>query len=153
MVLLTNINAKQLKVLNTLIHKVARTTIGYHSYRWSNCKVLSKCNWLNATQLIVYSILNVVHKVNIDLIPPSILDLFLYSQKENSRFVRTPTGMRYEPKGTKLRDTSLYRGVLLYNKIREDIKVLTNNKFKAALKVFICEKMPLDRINTYRDYI
>ena len=94
-----------------------------------------------------------VHKVNIDLTPSSILDLFLYSQEENFRFVRSPTGMRYEPKGTKLRDTSLYRGVFLYNKIMEDIKVLTNKKFKAALKVFICEKMPLDRINTYRDYI
>ena len=83
LLLLTDVNYKQLNILNILINKVARRTLGYHSYRWSNTKILKKCKWLNATHLIIYSILTLFHKVNINIIPKSISNLFIYNHRPN----------------------------------------------------------------------
>ena len=33
LVIMTDINSKQIKILNVLIHKLARSSLGYHSYR------------------------------------------------------------------------------------------------------------------------
>ena len=37
-------------------------------------------------------------------------------------------------------------------KFRKKLKVLNVEKFKIAIKEYIEMEMPLDRINTYRDY-
>ena len=71
----------------------------------------------------------------------------------NSRFVRAPIAMKYVAKNEKLNASTLYKGVLLYSKIPENLKSLNMKKFKMLIKKYIETKMPLDRINTYRDYV
>ena len=63
-VLLINMNAKQIKVFNVLINKMGRKAMGFQSYRWTNSKVLRNCKWLNGTHILVYSVLNLIHKIN-----------------------------------------------------------------------------------------
>ena len=60
--------------------------------------------------------------------------------------------MKYLSKSEKLNATTLYKGILLYSKIPENLKSLSLNKFKIAVKKHIVSQMPLDRINTYRDF-
>ena len=153
LVIMTDINSKQIKVLNVLIHKLARSSLGYHSYKWSNIKVLEKCKWMNAPHLIIYASLCLIHKVNTEGIPKSILNMFVYNEKVNSRLTRTPSRLVHLPRYSKLEHTTLYRGLLYYNKLGEDIKTLSIKQFKTQVKLFIKQKMPLDRFNTYRDYI
>ena len=152
-ILLTNLNPKQLKVMNTLVTKMGRRTIGYHSFRWSNRKLLEKCKWLCGTHSIVYSILCLIHKLNIYNQPKLICDLIQFKENNGSRFTKCPESMKYKSKKEKLNSTSLYKGILLYRKLPKSFKSLEMNKFKKLLKVHISERMPLDRINTYRDYV
>ena len=90
---------------------------------------------------------------NTDGILKSILNMFVYNDKVNSRLTRTPCRLVHSPKYSKLEHTTLYRGLLYYNKVGEDIKTLPLKQFKTQVKMFIKQKMPLDRFNTYRDYI
>ena len=87
---LTNLNAKQLKVFNTLVTKIGRRAIGYHSYRWSNKKLLDKCKWLCGTHTIVYSLLCLIHKLNIYNQPKLIYDLIQFKDNSGSRFAKCP---------------------------------------------------------------
>ena len=83
--------------------------------------------------------------------PKQIKNLMKFSQNQNSRYVRAPIEMKYTSKNEKLNAITLYKGILLYSKIPEKLKVLNVEKFKIAIKEYIEMKMPLDRINTYRD--
>ena len=80
MPILIDINAKQLKLLNVLINKVARTCMGRAAYRWHNSKLFQKCGWLNGTHLLYYSALCFLHKINFESIPISIIDLYIYRE-------------------------------------------------------------------------
>ena len=68
--------------------------------------------------------------------PPSISNLFLYNNRENKRFVRSPERLIYTPLKNKMHDTNLYWGLPYYNRIPESIKVmqLKKNKNKNILK-------------------
>ena len=77
--LLININNKQLNIINVLINKAAGSAIGYHSYKWSNNKILNVCNWLNSTHSIYYATLCFIHKINFEMLPKSIIDNFIFS--------------------------------------------------------------------------
>lgn len=150
--LIINVNAKQLKILNVLINKIGRKAMGFQIYKWSNNKLMQNCKWLNGTHILVYSTLNLIHKVNILGQPKQIINLMKFREKGNSRFVRALIEMKYVFKNEKLNATTLYKGILLYLKIPENLKSLNLKKFKIAIKKYIETKMPLDRINTYRDY-
>ena len=80
MPILIDINAKQLKLLNVLINKVARTCMGRAAYRWHNSKLFQKCDGLNGTHLLYYSALCFLHKINFESIPISIIDLYIYRE-------------------------------------------------------------------------
>ena len=97
MVLLINVNAKQIDILSVLVNKIARHCIGYHSYWWTDIKLRKTCNWMNAVHLTVYAILNIIHKVNHDIIPRSLVNLFKYSGKQG-RHIRTPHTLKYIPR-------------------------------------------------------
>ena len=104
---------------------------------------------MNAPHLIIYASLCLIHKVNTEGIPKSILNMFVYNDKVNSRLTCTPCRLVHSPKYSKLEHTTLYRGLLYYNKVGEDIKTLPLKQFKTQVKMFIKQKMPLDRFNTY----
>ena len=87
------------------------------------------------------------------MVPKSIYELFEYKEIPNTRFIRTPYKLKYNPINNTIRNTSLYKGLFLYNKIPEVIKSMNVKKFNIALKMHIVEKLPFDRINTYKDFI
>ena len=112
-ILMINVNAKQLKIFNVLINKMGRKAMGFQSYRWSNSKLMQNCKWLNGTHILVYSTLNLIHKVNILGHPKQINNLMKFREKGNSRFVRAPIKMKYTSKNEKLNATTLYKAILL----------------------------------------
>merc|ERR1719158_1084770 len=85
MLLLININHKQVKVLKMLVLKTARTAIGYHAYYWTNTKVLTTCDWLDAVHLLYYSIICFIHKCNFERMPKIIIKNWVYTNRENNR--------------------------------------------------------------------
>ena len=92
MPILINMNTKQLSIPNVLINKVARSCIGIASYRWHNSKVILKCAWLNGTHLLYYSALCLIHKMNFEGLPQSLVELFVY--REGGRRVRCPDRLK-----------------------------------------------------------
>ena len=83
-------------------------------------------------------------RANTEEIPKSILNMFVYNDKVNSRLTRTPFRLVHLPRYSKLEHTTLYRGLLYYNKLGEDIKTLSIKQFKTQVKLFIKQKMPLE---------
>jgi len=73
MPLLISINKKQLNTIIILINKVARSSLGFHAMKCSNIKVLRTCNLLNRTQMIYYNTINLIHKINYNDEPKSII--------------------------------------------------------------------------------
>ena len=110
------------------------------------------CKWLNGMHTIIYSTLLLIHKINIIGQPKMLLNMFEYNTNKSQRLTKTPQGMKYKSLNEKINSTTLYKGIFLYNKIPESIKTLNMKKFKGAIKNYIYKNMPLDRINTYKDY-
>ena len=148
---MTDLNCKQIQIFNVLINKAARKTLGFESYRWSNEKILSKCKWLNGIHTIVYSILLMIHKVNIYSEPKSIRNIIKYSESKRVNYL--PILTEHKPKYSAMRNSPLQKGILLYNKLPLSLTILLVKDFKNEIKSYIKSKLPRDRINTYRDYL
>ena len=90
MPLFLNINFKQINTINVLVMKAVRKTIGYHTYKWSNFKVLKYCKWLNGVHNIYYATLCFVHKINFEMEPKSLVSQLIFNNdvKKNTRFVK-----------------------------------------------------------------
>ena len=108
---------------------------------------------MSAAHLISYALLTLIHKINIIGKPISLKDLLIYRHKDNVRGVRSPESIAYKPKSQRVYNTAIYRAHLLYSKIPESIKMLNLEIYKKQIKTYIKEKLPPDRINTYKDYI
>ena len=96
--LLININHKQLQTINTLIMKTARLAIGFHSLKWTNTKILAKCNLMTAAQTIHYHTLLFLHKINLEHEPEAVINQFVYNKKPKIRYVRAPLSNVYTSK-------------------------------------------------------
>ena len=153
MPILCDINSKQLNTINVLINKIARFCCGFASYRWNNSKTLSKCGWLSGTQLLYYSILNFVHKINFDSNPKALFELFKYKENIRGRYTRCPDSLKREPKTKNTREGLLAKGLFIYKKIPDIYKTYNIKKFKNEIKKYIKEKLPPDKMIKYNDYI
>ena len=151
--LLININKKQLNIINVLINKAARNAIGYHSYWWSNDKILKYCNWLNGTHSIYYTTLVFVHKINFEMLPEFLVENIIFNKKvKNTRYTKSPVSNINKSKSSITGNSLLFKGILLYNKLDPRYKVLNISKFKKEIKLYIKEKLPPDRIVGPSDY-
>ena len=135
--LLLNVNKKQLDIINKLIMKTACTAVGYHSYYWSNVKILKTCNWLNGTHLLYYSVISFIHKCNFERVPESIVEKWIFNDSRSQRYTITPIGNKYKSKGKITSDSLLHKGILIYSKIPDSIKTKIGNTFKKGLKDFV----------------
>ena len=70
--------------------KTARAAIGYHSYYWTNTKILRYCNWLNGMHLLYYSIISFIHKCNFERLPKSIINNWIFNDQRDTRFTLSP---------------------------------------------------------------
>ena len=123
MPLLLNINFKQLNTVNVLVTKAARSAIGYHTYKWSNFKLLNYCKWLNGVHMIYYSTLCFIHKINYEMEPKSIINKLKYNKNnKNSRYVNAPACNIYKSKSIITGNSLLFNGIFIYNKIPDIFK-------------------------------
>ena len=84
MPLLLNLNFKQLKTVNVLVTQAARSAIGYHTYKWSNFKLLRYCNWLGGVHMLYYSTLCFVHKINFEMEPKSLINELKFNKNNKN---------------------------------------------------------------------
>ena len=153
MPLLININFKQINTVNVLVTKAARNALGYHTYKWSNFKLLKYCNWLGGVHMLYYSTLCFVHKINFEMVPKSLVNELKFNNNvKNVRFVKSPVSNIVKSKSNITGNSLLFNGIFLYNKIPEYIKTLNINKFKIEIKKYIYEKLPHDKIINKGDY-
>ena len=150
--LLININSKQVKIINNLVMKTARTAIGYHSYYWSNSKVLKTCSWLNGVHLLYYGIVSFIHKCNFEKLPLTIVDRWNYNTRVSSRNNIGPISNKYKSKTKITGDSLLHKGVFIYSKIPDYMKLSRGKKFNSNLKLEIPKKFPNNRIVLPTDY-
>ena len=123
MPLLLNINFKQLNTINVIVTKAARSAIGYHTYKWSNSKVLKYCNWLNVVHTIYYSTLCFIHKINFEMEPKQLVNELIFNNNNKiTRFVKSPMDNKNKSKSNITSDSLLYNGIFIYNKIPEIFK-------------------------------
>ena len=137
-----------------LVMKAAIQAIGYHSYKWSNFKVLKYCKWLNGIHNIYYATLCFVHKINFEMEPKSLVSQFIFNNdlKNNIRFTKSPTDNKYKCKSNITSDSLLFNGIYLYNKIPDYIKTKNLKQFKSEIKSYIINKLTHNKITTKRDY-
>ena len=71
-------------------------------------------------------------------------------KKKKPEICHAPNFMIYKTESYRALNTTLYKGKLLYKKVRECIECLNITKFKKDKKDFIYLDMPLDRKNSYK---
>ena len=150
--LLINMNANQIKIINNLVMKTARTAIGYHSYYWSNIKVLKMCGWLNGVHLLYYGIISFIHKCNFERLPRTIVNNWCYNSRECSRNNIGPIKNKDKNKTKILGDSLLHKGIFIYSKIPDSIKLFKGLKFKNKMKIEIPKRFPNNRMVLLTDY-
>jgi len=67
--LLINSNDHQLKNMQTLLMRVARSTIGHPCFKWSTKKILNRCGWMSIQNMITNSSLTFLHKIFFEKLP------------------------------------------------------------------------------------
>ena len=153
MPLLLNINFKQLNTINVIVTKAARSAIGYHTYKWSNFKLLKYCKWLGGVHMLYYSTLCFVHKLNFEMEPKSLINELKFNKNnKNIRYVKSPVGNIYNSKSKITGDSLMFNGIFLYNKIPDTLKILNMKKFKTEIKNYIYYNLPHDKIVNNGDY-
>ena len=152
MPLLINLNCKQVKVVKTLVLKVARVAIGYHSYYWTNTKVLKTREWLDGIHLLYYSIISFVHKCNFDRLPKLIVDNWVYTNRDGKSRLIGPRHHSYKPKSSITSNSLLHKGIFIYSKVQDSMKTKNGKTFKKYIRNIIQNKFPNDRMILPSDY-
>ena len=150
--LLINMNSKQIKIIHNLVMKTARTAIGYHSYYWSNSKVLKTCVWFNGVHLLYYGIISFIHKCNFEKLPLTIVDRWNYNTRVSSRNNIGPISNKDKSKTKITGDLLLYKRIFLYSKIPDYMKIIKGNKFKSNFRIEIPKRFPNNRMVLLTDY-
>ena len=77
--ILMNCTTKQLSLLNKLLLKAARVTIGSPCFMWSTLKMLNSCKWPTIYQLLTKSALSFIHSIVYNRAPTSLNKLIEYN--------------------------------------------------------------------------
>ena len=115
----------------TKLHKIlmtsARTAIGDYCCRSSITAILTKCNWISIDHMVLHSSLTILHSIFQNKKPRSIINLF--KMNENSRSVKE-IYPKYVPKSALYLNFYSVKGLKLYNKIPQNIKIKNKISFK-----------------------
>ena len=151
MPLLININCKQVKIIKTLVLKTARAAIGYHSYYWTNSKVLKTCEWLDGIHLFYYSIICFIHKCNIDRVPKLIIINWEYTNRVGSRTIGPKMNVHMS-KSSITSNSLLHKGLFIYSRVPDSMKMKNGKIFKKMIKNMVPNSFPPNRIILQSDY-
>ena len=84
--------------------------------------------------------------------PKAIVNLLKFNNTDNTRFVEAPIGHKFNSKSAITSNSLLYKGIFIYSKIDQNLKTKNIKQFKKAIKIFIGENLPTDRIVQQSDY-
>ena len=63
-----------------------------------------------------------------------------------------PIGHKFNSKSSITSNSLLYKGIFIYSKIDQNLKTKNIKQFKNAIKTFIGENLPTDRLVQQSDY-
>ena len=133
--LLCNARQAQLAHLNTLITKSCQTIMGSRCPRWTNEKLLNRCQMPTIYQSINNQALNYIHRLQSTKTPPSLYTMYRIPQRPQ----RTNQTLKpaYEPKTKQLKASLFFKYTEVYNQLPQTLKILPKTKFKAQIKSHI----------------
>ena len=108
----------------------ARAAIGNFCFKKSIYHILSKCGWFDISDLIKYSSLNIIHKIQTLKKPPSLVSYFRISNK--NRKVKSVV-TKYIPSSVKMNNFYIYRYFKIYNSLNTYIKNKSIKGFKQEI--------------------
>ena len=108
----------------------ARAAIGNFCFKKSIHYILSKCGWFDISDLIKYSSLNIIHKIQTLKKPPSLVSYFRISNK--NRKVKSVV-TKYIPSSVKMNNFYIYRYFKIYNSLDTYIKNKSIKGFKQEI--------------------
>ena len=113
--------------LHKIIMTAARAEIGNFCFKKSISYILSKCDWFDISDLIKYSSLNIIHKIQKLKKPQSLVSYFRTSNKD--RKVKSVT-TKYIPLSVKMNNFYIYKYSKIYNSLDTYIKEKSIKGFK-----------------------
>ena len=113
--------------LHKIIMTAARAAIGNFCFKKSISYILSKCDWFDISDLIKYSSLNIIHKIQTLKKPQSLVSYFRTSNKD--RKVKSVT-TKYIPLSVKMNNFYIYKYSKIYNSLDTYIKEKSIKGFK-----------------------
>ena len=112
----------------------ARTIIGNYCFKKSIKYILDKVKLLDAKQFIIFSALNIIHKIITNGIPSSIFQLYKNQNKRvKDRTIRTI----YKPKTAKMSNHIIYKISKIYNSLPLALKNKPAKPFSKQLKILL----------------
>ena len=133
--LLCNARKAQITDLNTLITKSCRTIMGSRCPRWTNEKLLNKCNMPSIYQSINNQALNYIHRLQSTKIPTALYNMYkIPDRPQRTNQLLYPI---YEPKTKRLKASIFFKYTQIYNQLPFTLKTLPKLKFKKHIKIHI----------------
>ena len=133
--LLCNARKAQITDLNTLVTKSCRTIMGSRCPRWTNEKLLNKCNMPSIYQSINNQALNYIHRLQSTKIPTALYNMYkIPDRPQRTNQLLYPI---YEPKTKRLKASIFFKYTQIYNQLPLTLKTLPKLKFKNNIKIHI----------------
>merc|ERR1712240_991041 len=133
--LLCNARKAEIIDLNTLITKSCRTIMGSRCPRWTNQRLLNRCNMPTIQQNINSQALNYIHRLQSTR---TLIALFnIYKLPDRPQRTNQLLYPLYEPKTKLLKASIFFNYSQIYNQLPIALKVLPRLKFKKQIKIHI----------------
>ena len=133
--LLCNARKSEITDLNTLITKSCRTIMGSRCPRWTNLRLLNKCDMPTIQQSINCQALNIIHMLHSTKKPAALYKM--YKNIDRPQRAYQPLYPIYEPKTKPLKTSLFFNYTHVYNALSLDLRKLPKDKFKKQIKVEI----------------
>ena len=130
-------NNDQLKKIHKVLMTAARAAIGDYCFKKSTNFILKKCKWMTIQKMIVCSSVKFIHNV-LKTQNPTVI---FYLYKVGGRSIVKPV-TKYKPKTKRMENFFLYKGLVDYNNLPNDI--LSAKNFKAEVKIYMMNKIVSD---------
>ena len=115
--------------LHLLQIKTAKAAWGSNTFRVSNKKLLERCGWPSLNSYLQHSSLTYIHRILYTGIPDSILEMFIIPNRQAKNIIPLE---KLKCKHT--RNFFLYTSLIVYNRLKNDLKLLPPKRFKVELK-------------------
>ena len=118
--------------------------MGSQCPRWSNNKLLNRCQMQTIYQSINDQALNYIHKIQSTKTPPSLYSMYNIPHRPQRN--TPPLKPLYNPKTKQLKMYLFYKYSTVYNNLPQSFKSLPKTKFKKQIKTHIQLNMHLHTI-------